>query len=185
MKHLIVLVALVASFSSEAESVSVSAPYAGQESREIKALSPEDVQAYLAGKGMGFAKAAELNGHPGPSHVLALSSQLGLTPEQTVLTKALFASMDAKAINAGAPLVDEERKLDRLFASKTITPELLSAVLAHIGELQAKVRAAHLEAHLAQVRILTPEQVALYMQLRGYTSTERTPRHEHRQHTGG
>jgi hypothetical protein len=33
----------------------------GQQSREIKALSPEEVTQYLAGAGMGYAKAAELN----------------------------------------------------------------------------------------------------------------------------
>ncbi len=72
-------------------------PYAGQESRAIKALSAEDVDAYLSGKGVGLAKAAELNGYPGPAHVLELSSQLSLTPEQLTRTEALFASMQAKA----------------------------------------------------------------------------------------
>jgi len=189
MKVFLALVALMASFACSAETTPVAtpgaAPYAGQESRDIKALSPDDVQAYLAGKGMGFAKAAELNGYPGPSHVLALSSQLGLTPEQQRQTRSLFEAMEAKAMRAGAPLVDEERKLDRLFATKAITPDLLSAALAHISELQAQVRAAHLEAHLAQLRILTPEQVALYMQLRGYTSGEPATKHEHHQHAGG
>lgn len=37
--------------------------YAGQEQREIKSLSAEDVQSLLTGKGMGLAKAAELNGY--------------------------------------------------------------------------------------------------------------------------
>lgn len=37
-------------------------PYAGQEKREIKALSSEDINGYLTGHGMGFAKAAELEG---------------------------------------------------------------------------------------------------------------------------
>ncbi|MGH7485986.1 MAG: hypothetical protein ACREMY_10365, partial [bacterium] len=45
-------------------------PYAGQQSREIKALSQEEAAGLLAGKGMGFAKAAELNGFAGPAHVL-------------------------------------------------------------------------------------------------------------------
>ena len=40
-------------------------PYVGQESREIKALSPQEISDYLSGKGMGLAKAAELNGYPG------------------------------------------------------------------------------------------------------------------------
>jgi Spy/CpxP family protein refolding chaperone len=90
--------------------------------------------------------------------------------------------MEADASQWGRSLIDEERKLDTLFASKSITPQLLSASLARLGELQAKVRAAHLEAHLAQSRILTPEQVARYMHLRGYASEQQEPsghRHQH------
>jgi hypothetical protein len=47
-------------------------PYAGQQNRTIKALSDEDIVGLLKGDGMGFAKAAELNGYPGPKHVLDL-----------------------------------------------------------------------------------------------------------------
>ena len=36
-------------------------PYMGMEEREIKALSADQVAAYLAGNGMGFALPAELN----------------------------------------------------------------------------------------------------------------------------
>jgi Spy/CpxP family protein refolding chaperone len=184
MKRLTLIVAIASAFVCNAQAATIppASLYAGQETREIKAMSPEDVQAYLSGKGMGLAKAAELNGYPGPSHVLALSSQLSLTPEQRKLTESLFASMEANAVRLGRPLVEEERKLDQLFATKTITPELLSASLSHIGEMQAKVRAAHLEAHLAQLRILTSEQVAHYMQLRGYTSHDQTFEHGHHQH---
>src|SRR5262245_34850176 len=35
-------------------------PYAGQQAREIKALSSEEIESYLSGSGMGLAKAAEL-----------------------------------------------------------------------------------------------------------------------------
>ena len=57
-------------------------PYMGQESREIKALSPQEISDYLLGRGMGLAKAAELNGYPGPAHVLELAVQLEITSEQ-------------------------------------------------------------------------------------------------------
>jgi Spy/CpxP family protein refolding chaperone len=159
---------LIASFHFASVALVAASPYAGQEARDIKSLSPDDVNAYLSGKGMGLAKAAELNGYAGPSHVLELAPQLALTPEQRAKTEALFASMEAKATLLGQALVEEERKLDRLFATKAITPELLSISLVEIGSLQAKVRGAHLEAHLAQVEILTPEQNARYAQLRGY-----------------
>lgn len=47
----------------------------GHETRDIKALSSDEVAALLAGKGMGYAKAAELNGYPGPAHVLEHAAQ--------------------------------------------------------------------------------------------------------------
>ena len=99
---------------------------------------------------------------------MELASQLGLTPQQRAMTEALFASMSSKAAALGRALVEEERKLDQLFATKAITSELLVQSLTEIGSLQAKIRAAHLEAHLAQVKILTAEQNARYSQLRGY-----------------
>ncbi|MDE0941013.1 MAG: hypothetical protein OSB58_01080 [Alphaproteobacteria bacterium] len=36
-------------------------PYSGQQSRDIKALSQEQIDGYLNVSGMGFAKSAELN----------------------------------------------------------------------------------------------------------------------------
>jgi hypothetical protein len=56
-------------------------PYAGQEQRPIKALSDQEVAALLAGQGAGFAKAAELNGYPGPMHVLELADRLALSAD--------------------------------------------------------------------------------------------------------
>ena len=44
-------------------------PYAGMQTRPIKALSEQQVADLGAGRGMGLALAAELNGYPGPSHV--------------------------------------------------------------------------------------------------------------------
>ena len=49
-------------------------PYAGQQTRTIKALSDQEVSDYVEGRGMGSSKAAELNHYPGPAHVLADSS---------------------------------------------------------------------------------------------------------------
>lgn len=59
-----------------------SGPYAGQQTRAIKALSPEDIAGLLNGEGMGMANAAELHGYPGPVHVRELARELGLTPTQ-------------------------------------------------------------------------------------------------------
>lgn len=165
MKTLFCLLVLLAPALAGAASPS---PYAGQETRQIKALSAEDRENLLAGRGMGYAMAAELNGYPGPAHVLELSRELGLNADQRAKTDTLFKSMERRAKNFGRQLVDAEQALDVLFASKRITPVLLTEAVTRIGELQSRVRAAHLEAHLEQTRILTPEQIALYIKLRGY-----------------
>jgi Spy/CpxP family protein refolding chaperone len=158
-------------------------PYAGQESRSIKALSDGEINGLLAGQGMGFAKAAELNGYPGPVHVLELASELNLTVEQRASTEALFVSMQSKAARLGAALVEEERRLDQAFRERTVTSDFLAAELSKIGALQADLRGAHLEAHLAELQILTPEQAAKYSSLRGYatpqTESDGMSHHQH------
>jgi Spy/CpxP family protein refolding chaperone len=151
-------------------------PYAGEQGRDIKALSPQEVDAYLAGQGMGFAKAAELNGYAGPKHVLELAGELSLTSEQRTRTETLFASMQAAARSLGSEIVDQERTLDYLFVSQTVSPTLLRGSLDRISALQARLRATHLQAHLEQAAILTPEQNALYSRLRGYGEL---PAHHH------
>jgi len=143
-------------------------PYAGQESRAIKALAPEEIRGHEGGKGMGFAKTAELNGYPGPAHVLELATPLGLSPSQRERTEDLFRRMEADAIAHGRRLVEEERRLDASFADRSVTPGSLAAATRRIGELQAELRRVHPEAHLAQVALLTPLQVARYVQMRGY-----------------
>ena len=152
-------------------------PYVGETSRAIKSLSSGDVADYLAGNGMGLAKAAELNGYPGPAHVLALAEPLSLTDPQRADTQAVFARMQAEARSLGERLVAEERALDRAFADHTVTPEALAAATASIAALQGRLRDVHLRAHLEQVRILTPVQVARYAALRGYTNAQ--PAHQH------
>jgi Spy/CpxP family protein refolding chaperone len=142
--------------------------YAGWESREVKALSPADIESLRAGHGMSLALAAELNGYPGPLHVLELGDRLALTQSQRTATLELYQRMKSAAIAAGEEFVSAERDLDRLFASKAASPQQLTEALARVAQAQAKLRGSHLQAHLEQVRILTPEQVAKYNNLRSY-----------------
>jgi Spy/CpxP family protein refolding chaperone len=142
--------------------------YAGLASREIKALSVTDIEGLRAGRGMSLALAAELNGYPGPLHVLELGNRLALSESQRAATQDLYERMKSAAVAAGEAFIGAEQDLDRLFASKTASAERLNAALARTAEAQAKLRGAHLQAHLEQVRILTPEQVARYNSLRGY-----------------
>jgi Spy/CpxP family protein refolding chaperone len=143
-------------------------PYAGQEQRPIKALSEKEVQDTLEGKGMGLAKAAELNHYPGPLHVLELAEKLGLSAAQKKQTQEIFAAMQKDAKRLGLQLVEKERALDQQFASGAITPDRLQALLTEIGGIQSRLRNVHLRAHLDQRKILTDEQVRRYDDLRGY-----------------
>lgn len=145
-------------------------PYSGQEQRDIKALSPEEVQNYLLGKGAGLARAAELNHYPGPKHVLELADELQLTEVQKSRTKAIFDAMQKKAIHQGEALIEKEQELDRQFVAGVVTTDDLRSTLKQIGELQAEVRISHLQAHIEQQAILTQAQIAKYDELRGYTS---------------
>lgn len=143
--------------------------YAGQQTREIKALSAQDAADLLAGRGMGMARAAELNRHPGPMHVLESGGELGLTAGQRAAVQRSFDRMTARAKSLGAELVRRERALDEAFARRSITPADLAGQTAAIGRVQGRLRAVHLAAHLETRAVLTPEQVARYDDLRGYT----------------
>ena len=156
-------------------------PYAGLQNRPIKALSEQQIADLNAGRGMGLALAAELNGYPGPMHAIELANQLQLSPEQITKLQALFASMKAEAIPLGAALISQERKLNDEFANRKITVASLEAATQDIGATQGALRAAHLKYHLATVAVLTQEQVARYNELRGYSNHE-APAQGHRQH---
>ena len=155
-------------------------PYSGQQTRQIKALSDEDISGLLNGDGMGFAKAAELNGYPGPKHVLDLGDRLSLTPKQRQQIQAIFDEMSAAAKPLGEELVERERVLDQQFQKGEITSDRLAAETVAIGDLQGRLRAVHLSAHLETRALLRPEQITIYQQLRGYEdSTAPTMEHHH------
>ncbi|HEX2335017.1 MAG TPA: periplasmic heavy metal sensor [Hyphomicrobiaceae bacterium] len=154
-------------------------PYAGMQQRSVKALSEQQIADLRAGRGMGLALPAELNGYPGPMHVLEHADALGLTSQQRERTKALIEAMRAEAIPVGERLIEQETRLDRLFANQEITPAALTAATADIGATQAKLREAHLKYHLTMMDVLTPQQVAEYRHLRGYASSG--PMQHHKQ----
>jgi Spy/CpxP family protein refolding chaperone len=156
-----------------------STPYAGQQNRMIKALSEEDIAELLKGEGMGMAKAAELNGYPGPVHVLTLARELELTPTQRQQIQAIFDRMSAAAKPLGAELVEHERMLDQGFARGEITPDRLAAETAAIGQLAGRLRLVHLAAHLETRALLNEDQIALYQRLRGYGDPAAVMHHHH------
>ena len=151
-------------------------PYAGMQTRPIKALSEQQVADLAAGRGMGLALAAELNGYPGPSHVLELADRLDLSVDQRAGIQRLFDSMKAEALPLGSRLIEQEADLDKQFASRTVTPESLKASTAAVAVTQGELRETHLKYHLSTMAILSPGQIQCYAELRGYGGQ---PMHHH------
>lgn len=143
-------------------------PYAGLASREIAALSDEDIAGLRVGSGMGYALTAELNGYPGPRHVLDLAEQLALTPEQKQTTETLLQAMEAETIPLGDRFIAAERELNTLFATRKADAQAIPGLTATAAKIEAELRSAHLKYHVLMLDVLTPEQVSKYATLRGY-----------------
>ena len=152
-------------------------PYAGLDQRAVKALSEQQIADLRAGRGMGLALPAELNGYPGPVHVLENADALDLSVDQRERTTALFEAMKAEAVPLGERLIEQETNLDRQFASREITPASLSAATEAIALTQGRLRQAHLKYHLAMINVLSPDQIARYRGLRGYGAGDSAPHH--------
>jgi hypothetical protein len=142
--------------------------YAGWQEREVKALDEQQLKDLWAGRGMGFALSAELNGYPGPSHVLELADPLHLTAEQRSRLQRLNDAMKAEAITLGETMIAQEKALDREFAERRMTPGTLGDLTAQSAQTQGQLRAVHLKYHLITAELLTKDQLRTYSELRGY-----------------
>ena len=162
--------------------IAVAAPesnYSGQEQRKIKSLSQAEIDGYLAGKGMGFAKPAELNHFPGPKHVIEFSNELALSKEQREQTQRIYDVMKNKATEYGQLFVENEEKIEKLFSEGIVNPHLLEKALSESAKIRSKLRGAHLVAHIEQKAVLSKHQVRLYDNLRGYTAGQSMQKHKH------
>lgn len=170
MSKIIRAIGLLIFAASVAVAQSNQAPYAGQEKREIKALSKDEARGLAEGRGMALAKAAELNHYPGPMHVLELADKLKLTEKQIAEAQRSFDKMREKAIHLGKQLIEKEKQLDKLFATRTANQENINSLVSQIARLQGELRFVHLRAHLEIRQALSAEQVDKYDELRGYKS---------------
>lgn len=168
----------VAFFANSGSSVPQS-PYVNQLTSPVRGLSAQEVNDLLNGRGAGFARMAELNNYPGPLHVLELKTQLNLSAQQTEQIQTAFESMNAKAKQLGELIVEREQQLSRGFATGTITSSEMQTQTEELAKLYGELRAAHLAAHLEVTPLLSPEQIATYNALRGYTDGETLHHHGH------
>lgn len=154
------------------------APYAGQESGAVSALSAEEIDGLRAGLGLGLAKPAELNGYPGPLHALELAAELRLSEEQTRAIRATYETMKANAKALGAKYIEAERSIDDAFRSGGDAAAVATRVAA-AERLRAELRLVHLTAHLEITPLLTPDQRLRYAAMRGYGAGQHYLMHRH------
>lgn len=145
-------------------------PYQGFEMREITSLSEQDIDALREGSGWGLALPAELNGFPGPAHVLELADELRLSESQEQRVSSIFNAMRVDAIAKGEALIDAERNLDEGFRSKGLDANQLRRLIKAAEAARADLRYIHLSRHLMTLELLDLDQVAAYAVLRGYAS---------------
>jgi Spy/CpxP family protein refolding chaperone len=163
---LAVLAALAAPAAAEDQ------PYGELAARPIKALSEQEIADLEAGRGMGSALAAELNGYPGPKHVLELAEALSLTAEQRARVQQIYDGMHVAAVAMGKQIVAKEATLEAMFAQRTIEqdPEAAATLVMDIATSRGALRMLHLRAHMLMSGLLTPEQRAIYAEQRGYAA---------------
>lgn len=166
MKRLVVTAAVMLGTAGAA--IAADGPYAGLESREIKALSPTQIDDLRAGRGMGLALAAELNNYPGPRHVLDLSDEIGLSPDQHRRILDMFEEMAAGAKRIGARIVGAEKRLDDLFAQAKADDTGIRVHTEEIAALNGQLRYLHLRYHIEVRALMSDRQISRYATLRGY-----------------
>jgi len=101
-----------------------------------------------------------------------MKNVIKLNAEQVQAIEELYKEMQQAAIPLGLDLIGLERQLNQAFAEKSITFEILEELLEKIARVTKDLRYVHLSTHLKTPNILTPMQITLYNQLRGYASND-------------
>jgi len=158
----------VSSASVAQQHHSPASPYAGFQERAIKSLSAQDIEELQRGGGWGLALPAELNGVPGPAHLLELKDQIPLSPDQVDQTQELYETMKEAAILAGERLIAAEAAIEAAFASGVVDEDSLRQMLATAESARAELRFIHLSQHVKTREFLSPGQIERYNFLRGY-----------------
>ena len=168
MKSVFALVALI--LTGTIVAAATTQPYAGQDGRDIATLTEKDIDDLLAGRGWGFALSAELNGYPGPTHVLEMAEDLELSADQISRIEEIKTEMAAKAQDLGTEFIAAEAELDAAFEEGAITTETLATLTDAAASIEAELRKIHLGAHLDVTPLLSRHQIVTYNRMRGYGS---------------
>lgn len=159
-------------------------PYTSQLNSPVRGLSAQEVDDLINGRGAGYARTAELNHYPGPKHVLDMKQELALSPEQEQQIEVIFSQMNMKAKQVGREIVEHEQQFSNVFAQGEISESDINEQARRLGMLYGQYRSIHLQPHLKVRQLLSPEQIAKYDQLQGYSNLQMqsepsSPAHHH------
>jgi Spy/CpxP family protein refolding chaperone len=136
------------------------------ETSPILSLSYQEYTAYQDGEEMGMARPAVLNNYPRPAQVLSLQKELKLTTDQKNQLAAADEAILFKAKEMGRFILQHEKMLNELFSTGKANEGSVIYYCNQIGLYQGELRNAHLQACLKAKRILTPDQLKKYSQLK-------------------
>jgi Spy/CpxP family protein refolding chaperone len=137
---------------------------------------PSDIESLENSEGAGMASYADLNGYPGPKHILDMQEKLNLSEEQLKDVQSIFEAMKENAQAKGEAIIAKEVELEQLFRLGKATESEAKTLSRTIGTLRGELRAVHLTAHVQAKQVLTKEQVTTYNSIR---NNMRQPKHGH------
>ncbi|MEK9138637.1 MAG: hypothetical protein AAB393_16055 [Bacteroidota bacterium] len=127
---------------------------------------PPDKESLENSEGAGMAAYADVNGYPGPKHILEMQDMLMLTEEQRKDIQSIFEAMKESARAKGDAIIQKERQLESLFRTEKATEAEVKKMSSEIGRLRGELRAIHMVAHIQAKQVLIKDQTALYNSLR-------------------
>ncbi len=165
-------VIMYSNIQNSSHDVDFTSPYMGEETRGIKSLSQDDINGLKKGAGTpfgGMAKLAELNGYPGPKHVLDLTLQLELNEIQIEQIDNIYQNMKFEAVILGEKIITVESQLNKKFSDGSINENHLQEKIHESAEYYAELRNVHLQSHILMMTVLSSDQIQKYGELRGYS----------------
>ena len=145
------------------------------------AQAPPDHDGLLNGEGMGQAQYAEMNGYPGPKHILDLVDKLKLSDAQKKSIQEIYQEMNARVKELGKRIIGVEEEMHEAFRTGLVNESSVRDDAEQIGRMRGKLRAVHLIAHIKAKKLMTDDQIALYTKLRAeeQSPSSKTTQHKH------
>lgn len=135
----------------------------------IRSLPGRDIVALAGGEGGGLAKIADLNGYPGPRHVLDMDAHLNLTTRQREQLRQVMSTMEADAKEVATRYLSALAQLEEDTRQGSLSGDQFLKRYRAVEALRTELGAVHLITHFKTKDLLTPAQVATYYKPQGQT----------------